>query len=70
MGGEICKRKGFERGPWYEIQCVANTIKSKEAKGLDASFERHLLESWSHYEGYESAGKALAALVKNGCNSA
>ena len=60
MGGEVCKRKGFERGPWVAIQSVADVIKSKEARGEDASFERGLLKSWQKYEGYEEAKEALA----------
>lgn len=59
MGGEVCKIKGRERGPWYEIKCVRETIKLKEASGEDASFERGLLKSWSKYEGWEDAGKKL-----------
>ena len=27
MGGEVCKRKGYERGPWYEIKNVADVIR-------------------------------------------
>ncbi len=55
MGGEICYQKGKERGPWFEIKCVRETIMSKEAKGEDATFERNLLKAWSEYKGYESA---------------
>ena len=61
MGGEVNHRKGHERGLWYEIQCIADTIKSKEAKGKDASFERDLLRSWAKYEGCERAKEALAS---------
>ena len=63
MGGEVCYQKGKERGPWFEIKCVADTIRAKEAKGQDASFERVLLKSWSRYEGYEGAKEALSALM-------
>jgi len=63
MGG-ICKIKGQEKGAWYEIQCTVETIRDKEAKGLDASYERNLLKSWSKYEGYEEAKEALASLKK------
>lgn len=62
--GRACFRKGFERGPWYEIKCEVDIIKSKEAKGQDASFERDLLKAWSGYEGYEGAKQALADLPK------
>jgi len=60
MGGEVCRQRGKERGPWYDIQSVADVIKSKEARGADASFERGLLKSWQKYEGYEGAKEALA----------
>jgi len=61
MGG-ICKIKGQEKGAWFEIMCTVDTIKSKEARGLDANYERKLLKSWSKYEGYEGAREALASL--------
>ena len=61
MGGEVCKRKGFERGPWYEIQSVKEVIIAKEVKGEDASFERDLLKSWAKYESYKSAKEALTS---------
>ena len=59
MGGEVCYRKGFEKGPWFEIQCVLDNILSKESRGEDASFERSLLRSWSKYPGYEKAKEGL-----------
>ena len=59
MGGEVCKHKGSERGPWYEIKCVRETITLKEAKGQDATFERGLLKSWSKYPGWEDAASAI-----------
>ncbi len=59
MGGEVCYRKGYERGPWFEIECVKQTILSKEDRGGDASFERNILTSWAKYPGYEGATKAL-----------
>ena len=62
MGGEICYQKGRERGPWYDIKTVKDVVISKESRGEDASFERDLLKSWSHYPGWEEAKKALAAL--------
>ena len=58
----ICHIKNKERGIWFEIKSIAEIIKSKEAKGLDASYERNLLESWSKHEGYEGAKQTLAAL--------
>jgi len=61
MGGEVCKRKGFERGPYYEIEFVKEVIIAKEAKGEDASFERDLLKSWAKHESYKGAKEALAS---------
>lgn len=43
----------------YEIDAVAKIIKSKEAKGKDASLERGLLKSWKNFKGWEYAGKVL-----------
>lgn len=59
MGGEICKAKGRERGPWYEILCLKNNIISKESKGGTDTFGRILLKSWSDYPGYQGAKEAL-----------
>ena len=59
MGGEVCYRKGGERGPWYAIECVRRDILSKEDRGINATFERCLLKSWSEYPGWEGAGKPL-----------
>ena len=63
MGGEICYKKGEQRGPWYEIKCTQDVVRNKEARGEDASFERALLKSWSKYQGYEDAEKGLSALL-------
>ena len=60
MSGGICKRKGFERGPWYEIKCVRDIIIAKEVNGENTSFERKLLKSWSKYGGYADAGKPIS----------
>ena len=65
MGGEICYRKGFERGPWFEIQEMKNLIIAKEASGEDATRERKILKSWTKYEGYETAGEAYRTLGKS-----
>ena len=69
----VSKHKGAERGAWYEIQCIADNIRSKEAKGQDATYERSLLKSYSEYKGYESAkqvliklGKPTSSGIKNG----
>jgi hypothetical protein len=60
--GGFCYRPGYERGPWYEIECLKNDIIRKEKRGDDADFERGLLKSWSKYPGYEKAGEVLKAL--------
>ena len=61
MGGEVCYRKGYERGPWYEIKCIKEIIVNKKARGEDAKFEESLLRSWSKYPGYKDAGKPHTA---------
>jgi len=57
MGRQDCRKKYFETGNWFQIKCVREDIISKEAKGIDASFERGLLKSWAKYPGWEDAGK-------------
>lgn len=55
-----CYRKGYERGLWYEIKCLEDTIRAKEAAGKDTTFENELLTSFRAYakaRGYKS--KAL-----------
>jgi len=64
MGG-VSKQKGRQRGVAYDIKCVADAIKAKEAVGQDASFERGLLRSWSKHEGYEGAKEALVDTRKD-----
>ena len=54
----------------YQINTVADVIKSKEARGADTSFERSLLKSWCKYEGWEGAEEALSSLVEDRCNNA
>ena len=61
----VCYQKGRERGAWYEIKCVKETIISKESKGHDATFERDLLKAWAKYPGYENAKEALASCTKS-----
>ena len=61
MSGGSCHRKGYEKGIWYDIKTVADVIKSKEAKGKDASFERGLLKAWAKYPDYKDATSALEA---------
>ncbi len=65
MNMPVTKAKGRQSGAWFEIKCIAETIKGKEAKGQDASFERNLLKEWSKVKGYESAKDALTRLGKS-----
>ncbi len=55
--GAPCHQKGKETGAWYEIKCVQDVIREKEAVGENANFERGLLKSWSKHQGWEDAGK-------------
>lgn len=55
MGGEVCYRPGFERGPWYELLTIRNLISMKESKGKDASYERGLIKSWLKFPEYKRA---------------
>ena len=50
--------------PEYEINCVAQVIRGKEARGMDASFERDLLKSWAKYPDYSSAADVLKGLCQ------
>jgi len=59
MGGEITYRKGYERGPYYEIKCIQEVIIGKAARGENATFERDLLKSWAEYPGWEMAREVL-----------
>jgi len=65
MSGGDCHKKGYERGHWYEIQCVKNNIISKESRGEDASLERSLLKAWAKHPGWEAARDVLASLGKS-----
>ena len=61
MGG-TSKKQGKQRGAAFEIKCVADTIRTKEINGMDATFERELLKAWVKHPGYQSAKAALASL--------
>ena len=61
---EISNNEGSNRKIRFEIQCVADIIKSKEVKKKDAAFERNLLKHWGDYDGYERAKQVLANLGK------
>jgi len=55
MSDKISHKKGEEKGAWFQIKCVKDIVRDKEARGEDASFERKLLKSWATYEGWEDA---------------
>lgn len=57
MGGEICNRKGFERGPWYELKALRGNIAIIETRGGDATLQREIYKEWLHYPGYATADK-------------
>ncbi len=52
-----CYKPGSERGAWFELKCLQNTIAIKEARGLSAEFERGLYKSWIKYPEYAKADK-------------
>lgn len=56
MGG-IDYRPGHEKGIWYELVCIRQTIAGKEAKGKDASFERGLYKAWLKDSEYSKVDK-------------
>lgn len=49
MSGGVCHRKGQERGLWFEIKCIEETIALREKLGKDTSFEKSLLKSYKKY---------------------
>lgn len=57
-----CYRKGYEKGLWFEIKCVQDTIKMKEANGEDCKFEKSLLRAWKKYDPvkYDKALEAIS----------
>ena len=59
MGGETSHSKGKERGPWFAIKSIKESILIGEALGKDKSYERKLLKEWSKHKGWEAAGDAL-----------
>ena len=50
MSGGECHKKGHERGLWYEIKCMEETIELKEKNGKDASFEKEILEAYRNFK--------------------
>ena len=57
MSKNVCYRKGYEKGPWFAIQSIKESILIGEALSKDKSFERELLKSWAKYKGWEDAAK-------------
>jgi len=49
MAGGECRKKGKERGLWFEIKCLEDTIEAKGKVGKDASFEKEILEAYRKY---------------------
>ena len=62
MSGGKCLKESLARGIKFEVRCIGDVIRSKEAKGQGASFEINLLRSRSKYEGYEVAKETLELL--------
>ena len=48
-GGE-CYLKNKERGLWFEIKCLEDTIEAKEKSGQDVSFEKRILKAYKKYK--------------------
>ena len=55
MSDKISHKKGEEKGTWFQIKCVKDIVRDKEARGEDASFEKKLLKSWSKFPGWKDA---------------
>ena len=55
MGGKASHKNGEGKGSWFQIKCVKDIVRDKEARGEDAEFERKLLKSWSRLKGWEDA---------------
>ncbi len=52
----------------FQIKAVADTIKGKEQRGVDATFERNLLKEWAKYEGWELA-RTILHKPQDRCNT-
>ena len=65
MGDKLSHKKGEEKGNFYQIKCIKDVVRNKEARGEDASFERNLLKHWSKYKGWESASLSVANKPKS-----
>ncbi|MFC2041741.1 hypothetical protein ACFLTY_05435 [Chloroflexota bacterium] len=57
MTGGISYKPGSERGAWFELKCLRETITLKETAGKDASYERGLYKSWLKVPEYSVADK-------------
>ena len=60
MSKNVCYRKGYEKGAWFAIQSIKESILIGEALSKDKSFERELLKSWANYKGWEDAAKPFS----------
>jgi hypothetical protein len=47
--------KRRERGAWWELKCLRETITGIEVRGGDASFERELYQAWLKNSDYKKA---------------
>lgn len=54
MGGEVCYRQGYERGPWFEMFCLRRIIAHLVITGKDADFEKELLAAWQKIPEYQN----------------
>jgi len=45
----LCKIKWHETGIWFEIKCIKDVVRNKEARNEDASFGKMLLKSFGKY---------------------
>lgn len=50
-------RKGYEKGAWFELKSIRETIAGKEAKGENAAKEWELYRAWIKDPGYAKADK-------------
>lgn len=62
MTGGRCYKRGSERGAWYELKCLHETIAALEASGGDAGWERQLLAAWLKVPEYSAGEKELRGM--------
>ena len=53
----VCYIKGKEKGAWYDLKTMRDTIALIEARGGDASFEKELIRAWLKIPEYQAAEK-------------